>query len=71
MPLISLPTAAKLFDREPRWAERRAARGYWGPVRRRGGRAHWVEARRVEEAEGVTFTPAQLAAAGVQLEEAT
>jgi hypothetical protein len=49
------------------WSWRRISSGRYGEVFRRGDRDQWVVLSNVEAAEGVTFTPSQLRAAGVSV----
>jgi hypothetical protein len=65
MPLVAGPVIARLFARPRLWAYKRIKRGRFGPVVKRRGRALLVDLAAVEAAAGTTFTPAQLAAAGV------
>jgi hypothetical protein len=63
--LIAGPAIAKLFARPRLWAFKRIKRGEFGPVVKRRGRALLVDLAAVEAATGMTFTPAQLRAAGL------
>jgi hypothetical protein len=51
------------------WAYEQILGRRYGRIYKRGGRAHLVELERVEAAEGVKFSPTQLAAAGVHQSE--
>jgi hypothetical protein len=52
------------------WAHRRVKTGAFGPVVRRRGRAQLVSLGAVETYNGRPFTEAQLAAAGIIMEQA-
>jgi hypothetical protein len=65
--LIAGPAIAKLFARPRLWAYKGIKRGRFGPVVKSRGRALLVDLAAVQAAAGTTFTPAQLAAAGVTL----
>jgi hypothetical protein len=63
--LIAGPAIAKLFARPRLWAYKAIKSGRFGPVVKRRGRAQLVDLAVVQAATGMTFTPAQLAAAGL------
>jgi hypothetical protein len=65
--LIAGPTIARLVQRPRRWAHRRVTKGSFGPIIARRGKALLVSLERVEAHVGLTFSPAQLAAAGAHL----
>jgi len=69
--LIAGPAIARLFARPRLWAHKAIRRGRFGPVVKRRGRALLVDLTAVEAAAGTTFTPAQLAAAGVTIIQQT
>lgn len=63
--LVTAPIIGRLTARPRLWAYRRIVAGRFGPVHRRQGHALLVDLAGVEAATGTTFSPAQLAAAGV------
>ena len=63
---VSAPAIGRLFACSRIAAWRRVREGHFGPVKRRG-RAFLVDLRNVEARAGRKFSPAQLAAAGVDL----
>jgi hypothetical protein len=63
--LVTAPSIARLAARPRLWAFEQIKKGRFGPVVSRRGRAYVVELAAVEAALGMTFTPAQLACAGV------
>ena len=67
--LVTAPTIARLTARPRLWAYRQIMAKRFGPITRRKGRALEVELNRVQAVFG-TFTPEQLAAAGVPEEAA-
>lgn len=64
--LVTPPTIGKLLQRPRRWAHRRVVAGAFGPIVMRRGRTLLVDLSAVEARTGQTFTPAQLAAAGIK-----
>jgi hypothetical protein len=67
MMMVNPVQIARLLLRSRITAWRRVAAGAYGPVVRGRGRVCWVGLRAVAAAEGVVFSEAQLAAAGVRL----
>jgi hypothetical protein len=66
--MICATHIGRLMARSKLWAWRRIVAGRYGMYVRRGGRAVWVRLADVEAAEGVTFSGAQLRAAGVSID---
>jgi hypothetical protein len=62
---LTAPPIARLVGHRRLWAWVQIKRGRFGPVVRRRGRALEVELANVEAALGRTFSPEQLAAAGI------
>jgi hypothetical protein len=65
--VVNATIISRLMLRPVMWAHRRIVAGRYGETLYRGGRGEWVRLAAVEAAEGVTFTAAQLEAAGVSI----
>jgi hypothetical protein len=63
--MVNASQIARLLCRSLPWAWRRIDAGVYGAPSHRGGRDVWVPVAAVEQAEGVTFTDVQIAAAAV------
>jgi hypothetical protein len=63
--VITTPAIARLFLRPRLWAFEHLQAGDFGPVICRRGRAYYVDLAAVEAFAGRSFTPVQLAAAGI------
>jgi hypothetical protein len=65
---VNATIISRLMLRPVMWAHRRIVAGRYGETLYRGGRGQWVPIAAVEAAEGVTFTAAQLRAAGASID---